>query len=373
LTGTEFGLFISINGGMKWIRPGGNLPRVPIDDIIINARDNDIILGTHGRGIIILDDIAFIEKLDQKVLDSDVYLFPPRTSTQYYEKGSLPQPGASEFSGPNPDYGVLITYYLRSDPENVEKSQVKQGPGEQEVDIVILDKDGKVVRELRGPDREGFNRISWDLRYPLLFDVGYVEGSWYGPFWGPFALPGEYTVKLLARGQQLVRTVQIRVDPQAKTTVDQLKARFEASMSVNDLNRAFKEGQKAVGEIDKELNRVKELLKKQKSVPDEVNNRMRECYSKFDEIKKEFTGGQTPNFAIIEMAGQLQASFTKPTQSQLRSISQLTDRVSDNIEKLNNILSQEYSNLQILLIDNGIYAVPPGPIRPPKRNWLAEY
>ena len=144
-------------------------------------------------------------------------------------------------------------------------------------------------------------------------------------------------------------------------------------MSVNDLNRAFKEGQKAVGEIDKELNRVKELLKKQKSVPDEVNNRMRECYSKFDEIKKEFTGGQTPNFAIIEMAGQLQASFTKPTQAQLRSISQLTDRVSDNIEKLNNILSQEYSNLQILLIDNGIYAVPPGPITPPKRNWLAEY
>jgi hypothetical protein len=73
------------------------------------------------------------------------------------------------------------------------------------------------------------------------------------------------------------------------------------------------------------------------------------------------------------MAGQLQASFTKPTQAQLRSISQLTDRVRDNIEKLNNILSQEYLNLQILLIDNGIYAVPPGPIRPPKRNWLAEY
>lgn len=377
LAGTEFGLFISVNGGKNWILPSGNLPRAPIDDIIINARENDIILGTHGRSIIILDDIAFLEKLDQKALDSEVHFFPPRTATQYYEKRSLPVPGASEFSGPNPDYGALITYYIKDDPpkeepakeEKAEKAEAKEEHKHKpKVKITILDKEGNVVRELKGPDKKGFNRISWDLRYPLSFESRGEEG-WFGPLKGPFALPGEYTVKLMARGQELLQTVEVRVDPQAKTTPDQLKARFDANMVVSELQRAFKEGQAAVRNLDKEINRIKELLKKKKDTPEEVNTLIKDFSKKFEEVKKEFTGGWGgPEFLIMDLAGQLQASTTKPTQAQMRSIDHLLDRVEKNVEKLNAILTQDYPVFQKQLMEKGIAAVPAEAIKPPKRQ-----
>ena len=377
LAGTEFGLFISVNGGKNWILPAGNLPRTPIDDIIINSRDNDIVLGTHGRSIIILDDIAFLEKLDQKALDSEVHLFPPRTATQYYERRPLPVPGASEFSGPNPDYGALLTYYVKDDPpkeepakeEKAEKAEAKEEHKHKpKVKITILDKEGNVVRELKGPDKKGFNRISWDLRYPLSFESR-GEGTWFGPVKGPFVLPGEYTVKLMARGQELLQTVEVRVDPQAKTTPDQLKARFDANMLVSELQRAFKEGQAAVRNLDKEINRIKDVVKEKKDTPEEVNTLIKDFSKKFEEVKKAFMGGWgSPEFLIMDLGGQLQASTTKPTQAQMRSIDHLLDRVEKNVEKLNAILTQDYPVIQKQLMEKGIAAVSAEAIKPPKRQ-----
>ena len=114
--GTEFGLFVTINGGANWTHVRGNLPRVPVDDIVLNERTNDLVLGTHGRSIIVLDDAAMLEHLSEKVLTTDAHLFPIRPAMQYYEARLLPVPGASEFSAPNPEYGALITYYLKNEP-----------------------------------------------------------------------------------------------------------------------------------------------------------------------------------------------------------------------------------------------------------------
>ena len=113
--GTEFGLFYTIDGGAHWTHARGNLPRVPVDDIVIEERSNDLILGTHGRSIIILDDISALEHLEE-ARRSDTFLFPIRPATAYYEARILPVPGAAKFAGPNPDYGALITYHVRSDP-----------------------------------------------------------------------------------------------------------------------------------------------------------------------------------------------------------------------------------------------------------------
>ena len=150
---------------------------MPVDDIIVNARENDLILGTHGRSIIILDDISVFEKLTPAVLASEVFLFPPREAVAFYEKRSLPDQGAAEFSGPNPDYGALITYYLKDDPpkpepkaadeKKTETPEKEEKPAPQpKVKITILDAAGQVVREIEGPDQKGFQRSSWDLQIP---------------------------------------------------------------------------------------------------------------------------------------------------------------------------------------------------------------
>ena len=224
---------------------------MPIDDVIINARENDVILGTHGRSIIVLDDIALLEELTAAVLESEAHLFSLRTATQYHEMRQLPIPGASEFSGPNPDYGALITYYLKSEPpmrstEEGDDGSAGEEPAEPTVQIRILDRAGRTVRELEGPDRGGFNRVAWDLRYPLSFEARDDDGGWFGPPKGPFVVPGEYTVTLQARGRELRQTVAVRVDPRAQTNASALEARFAANQRVSELQRAFAEGVGAI-------------------------------------------------------------------------------------------------------------------------------
>ena len=170
LAGTEFGLFVTHTGGKSWTLVRDNLPRVH-DDVLVNRRTNDVILGTHGRSIIILDDATMLEKTDPTVIAEEAHLFPTRLATQYYETRMVPSPGAAKYSGPNPPYGALITYYLKSEPPS-SKSKVK---------IKILDKDGHIVRELDGPDQQGYNRVAWDLRYPLTYAAtDQDQGGWFG-------------------------------------------------------------------------------------------------------------------------------------------------------------------------------------------------
>jgi len=379
--GTEFGLFVTLDGGANWILAGGGLPRAPVDDIIVNARENDLILGTHGRSIIILDDIAFLEKIDADTLGSEVCLFPPREAVQFYEMRELPTPGASEFSGPNPNYGALFTYYLKSDPP-AKKPEAETGKAGKEdkdaetqtcekagVKIVILDAQGNTVRELEGPDRKGMNRISWDLRYPLSFEAKEDDEGWFGPHRGHFALPGEYTVKLVARGQELTQRFSVKADPQAETSLEALRARFEASLNASELQRAFKDAQKAAETVGKEMERLKELLKEREEVPEEIPAKMKDWEEKFKELGKDFKGGWGgPEFEIMDLAGQLQASMSAPTEAQLRSITQLHDKLVKGIEKLNGLITKDFVDLQKLLESKGIRAAFAKPVEPPKKK-----
>lgn len=379
LAGTEFGLFISINGGNNWVLAGGSLPRVPIDDIIINDIDNDIILGTHGRGIIIMDDIAMLEYVDGKVLDSEVHLFSLRKTMQYYDIMEIAtDQGASEFSGPNPDYGALITYYLKNDPPSLEEkptSKVKSDNKEEKpkqmnkskVKIVILDKEQRVVSELEGPNRKGFNRINWDLRYPLSFSPGADDRGMSSRQKGPFALPEEYTVKLIARNQELIQKLQIILDPRIKTSPEALQARFEASMTVMEMQRAFTEAQEAIENMEKEVKRIKEMIRDLEKLPEEIREKIQDISKRLEEIKKSFgTRRRGARSEIWGLARQLQASTSAPTQSQLRKMKHQRTKLVENIEKVNALLSREFPDLQNQLEKNNIRPVIHKAIKPPK-------
>jgi photosystem II stability/assembly factor-like uncharacterized protein len=106
--GTEFGLYWSLDGGRHWRFPGGSLPRVMVDFIIVNERNNDLILGTYGRGVIILDDIAALEA-GSAPATAAVRLFPMRAATEVYQRRDQPFEGARPFPAPNAPVGALIT------------------------------------------------------------------------------------------------------------------------------------------------------------------------------------------------------------------------------------------------------------------------
>jgi photosystem II stability/assembly factor-like uncharacterized protein len=168
--GTEFGLFFTRDGGRKWTQLTGGLPVIAVRDLAIQARENDLVVGTFGRGIYILDDYTPL----RADLGKDAILFPVKPAWLYREMPDQPVRDAAYSAAPNPPYGAVFTYYL---PEDLPA-----------IFVTVTGGDGQPVRWLTGPATAGFHRVAWDLRRPS------PEPDL--PEQGPLAAPGRYTVSL---------------------------------------------------------------------------------------------------------------------------------------------------------------------------------
>lgn len=133
--GTEYGMFVSYDRGGNWTRFHMNLPTVPVDDILIHPRDNDLILATHGRSIWIMDDITALEQLNETVLASDIFLFDTRRSIMWRSWNNKPLTSDKAFYGQNPPNGAMINFYLKD-------ALVDR----QAVSITVTDAAGQVMR-----------------------------------------------------------------------------------------------------------------------------------------------------------------------------------------------------------------------------------
>ncbi|HEY0591320.1 MAG TPA: glycosyl hydrolase [Thermoanaerobaculia bacterium] len=229
--GTEFGAYFSPDGGKKWIEFEGGLPTIAVRDIAIQEREDDLVLGTFGRGFYILDDYSPLRAVDAALLERDAVLFPlakkvwsyvPSTPLGLKGKGFQ---GESYYVGENPPHGAVFTYYLKDELKSPRKQRrereaelVKENKevyypswedlrAEDRADdpailLVVRDDEGNVVRRIEGPATAGFHRVAWDLRYPssqpteLKKDDDDLFGS---PATGPMVVPGRYTVTLAKR------------------------------------------------------------------------------------------------------------------------------------------------------------------------------
>jgi photosystem II stability/assembly factor-like uncharacterized protein len=152
--GTEYAFYVSLNGGKEWKRFMNGLPTVRIDDILVHPRDSDLILGTHGRSIYIMDDISALQQMtDTATANADVVLFDIRPAISWVTdiQKSILVEGAKFFRGQNPAQGSAISYWLKS-------------PATEDVRITISDVSGREVRALVGTKNGGLNRVQWDLR-----------------------------------------------------------------------------------------------------------------------------------------------------------------------------------------------------------------
>lgn len=200
--GTEFGLFVSLNGGGEWKRFMNGMPIVRIDDILIHPRDNDLIVGTHGRSIYILDDITPLQQLSDKAMAEDVHLFDVRPAISWVNdpQQTVSVGGAKYFAGENAPTGTSFNYYLKA---------AAQG----DVKITISDYSGRVVRTLDGSKQAGLNRVQWNLRpTPPPRPAGMGGGG--GGFGGmaPAVDAGTYIVKLTVGGKDYTTKVVVEPD-----------------------------------------------------------------------------------------------------------------------------------------------------------------
>ncbi|MBL8181737.1 MAG: hypothetical protein JNL64_08960 [Blastocatellia bacterium] len=243
--GTEFGLFASYDRGGSWTQMKHNLPTVPVDDILIHPRENDLILGTHGRSIWVLDDITPLHQMSEAVTNSNVHLFDVRTSVMYRTWNNRSLTSDKMFYGQNPPNGAILNFYLKEPLAEREN-----------VSITIQDAGGQTVRTINcarpnpqatpqlqpggggggggfgfggGGQQQctaakGLNRFVWDLRSRPAGPQAPQGGAGGGPGGGGgFAAalanlgfrvdPGDYTIKIKRGDTEMSKTVKVIDDP----------------------------------------------------------------------------------------------------------------------------------------------------------------
>lgn len=215
--GTEFGLFVTLDDGQKWLQMTNGIPTIAIRDLEIQRRDDALAVGTFGRGILILDDYSPLRHMSEEMLEKPATVFPIKPVPMYLQQrplalGAKAFQGASFFTADNPPFGATFTFYLREslkskkserqakDSEAARKNQDARYPSWENLKaedreespavwITIRDSEGQVVRKLKGPTSSGVHRLTWDLHHAgLQPSDGTSDGR------GPLAMPGTYTM-----------------------------------------------------------------------------------------------------------------------------------------------------------------------------------
>jgi photosystem II stability/assembly factor-like uncharacterized protein len=266
--GTERGVFVSFDDGGHWRALQINLPLTPVHDLVI--KNDDLVLATHGRSFWILDDVSPLRQFADSVAAEDVHLYKPATA---YRVHTGEAPAKLSFDGKNPPSGAVIYFYLKQAPKPETKEEVK---------IEILDATGSVVRtyssnrsepldEPLDPDdkkrekeikpEDGLNRFVWDLHYeeanrvPNYYLWEYNDGAK-----GPLAVPGNYQVRLTAKGKSLTAPFEMKIDPRVTTSQADLEKQFKLEMDVREqLNRVY-DAVNQIQDVREQLDGLKKRL-----------------------------------------------------------------------------------------------------------------
>ncbi len=219
--GTEFGFWISLNGGEKWIQMKSGLPTTCIYDIVIQERENDLVLASFGHGFFILDDYTLLRNFTPADLDKDALIYPIKEGIMYSQTSGKYGQGHNYFSAPNPAYGVTFTYYVKDQTKTLKQirkeaqakarkdgtnppyptyADLRAEEEEQAAFLVftIKDANGKVVKVIKTGEKTGISKLTWDYDQEVKGIVN--PGGKANPMGTPpapvTALPGKYTVEL---------------------------------------------------------------------------------------------------------------------------------------------------------------------------------
>ncbi|HEY1977646.1 MAG TPA: hypothetical protein VGG89_13925 [Candidatus Baltobacteraceae bacterium] len=218
--GTETGLWYSLDAGVHWDSLQNNLAHVPVYDFVVQPRFDDLVVATHGRGVWILDDIRALQEWKPQIVSERAHLFTPGNA--YRWNGTRGTWATGEGAGDNPPGLGDVTFYLGVMPEKKHPAKVE-----------ILD-GSTVIRSINVEHPVvGMNRVWWDLMYdtvPLVADYHAQQGG----FTGPQALPGDYTVRLIANGTQQDAPLHVLADPHTPATVAEMRDAFALAMQLRD-------------------------------------------------------------------------------------------------------------------------------------------
>ncbi|MFQ5747956.1 MAG: hypothetical protein ACE5H3_00700 [Planctomycetota bacterium] len=378
--GTEFGLYFSLDGGRAWFPWKHGLPTASVMDLAIPPSHRDLVLGTHGRSIFILDDIAPLRSLSTEVLAEPLHLFPASPAVQHWiaQPASSRFPGQGEFRGENRPYGALLTYSLygkdlpypgkkgkagRAPAKDRQKTEEKEaeGDGEKkeakkpEVKIEITDPDGTVIRTLKGSAELGLNRIAWDLRRKGFRRPGADKPP--SPFerGGPEVLPGTYGVTVTFGEQSAKGEVKVLADPRFHIPMEDRRAKFQAILEAGKLQETLTEAVKRIQSTRADVDAVLKRAEAEKDPEEdaglkEFKKKAADLKKGLKELEKAFwtppgTKGipadKNALAKIQEARGAMSSSWERPTPSQKNYLSQARSRLEQALEGLNRFFEEK--------------------------------
>jgi hypothetical protein len=368
--GTESGLFVTTDRGAHWTRIKANLPTVPIYEITLHPRENDMILATHGRGIWILDDLTPFQQF-AKAQQTDAFVFQPETVAHQLESRERMRDfeGDRQFLGENPARGARVAYYLKSAAKDVK--------------LTVHDQSGTLIRELAGDAtkdvrKAGVNTLVWDGRVkplePMRNQTGTGGGG--GGFGGggnngPLVLPGTYRVTLSADGRN-AESVNVRVqgDPEIEITDADRKTHFDTALALHTLHGTMNEAADVVLDMNTQITSINEALKKQSNVPGSLTSTLADLDKQVTGLRTRLGvaggggfGGGPANVRgrVGQLKGQIMNSTSLPTETQVRVQGELRTAASKVIDEVNAAVAK-FPALYKELATSGMYPMPLKPI-----------
>jgi photosystem II stability/assembly factor-like uncharacterized protein len=334
--GTELGLFATRDGGRSWERLRfENFPTVAVHDLLVHPRDNDLVVGTHGRGLWIFDDAAPIQQWSAAIAEKKTHLFPIRRAVRFQVKPTRYGIGDAKFLGPNPPYGALVTYWSKE--EVADDATWK---------LEILDGSGEVIRTIETLSRKaGAHRVSWDLNLdpphprkpkPPATEPkkGGEEESARGPA-GPRVPPGTYRVRLVAGDDVLEQTVDVVMSPVAGVPDAALVEQFEMAKRIWRMQSEVNELLQKLDGLESQIAERRSAIETQKkSVPETLEKALDDNAGRLDEISsllavpelKDRPGvGEAPRLSekLSDLLGSVNSVSAAPTSAQREYLGEL--------------------------------------------------
>ncbi len=341
--GTEFGLFITINGGKNWSRFTNNMPATAVHFIDLQKKTNDLVLGTHGRGVIIIDDISPLRQINQEVLVKDVHFFDTKSFVIKEEGGFGGGSTELQFVGDNPSASAKIIYYL--------KKRHTFG----KMSLSIQDQNGNEIVSLVPGKGKGINIVDWNFRKKAP-KVAAGKTFTFGGFTAPRASSGIYNV-ILTKGKKQYRTsITLQNDPKSLITENDRIAHRKITQELFD---DMEDLAYLVYKIDQNIKKAEEIAKK-----DPASQKIASAVIKELNILKETlvvtTGDNYVNEAepqlrekLSKLYGEVANQFEKPSFSQIENKEVFEKKLNEGKTAYEKINSKQITKLNKYLEKSG--------------------
>jgi photosystem II stability/assembly factor-like uncharacterized protein len=391
--GTEFGLFTTLDGGKKWLQMRGGLPTIAVRELEVQRRENDLVIGTFGRGIYIVDDYSPLRSLTQELVDSPAAILPIKPALMYLEDdpmggSSKAFQGAGFYTAENPAFGANITYYIKDSLKTKKGDRKKRDRGlsasgqdtpypswenlkaedredEPRMMMIIRDAQGNVVRRLPASTSSGMHRMTWDLQHAGLAPhrIG-SDGN------GPMALPGTYTASLVqfenGELKELVAPTSFECKPLIATIVtpEQKAAALAFQNQTSEVQRVILAANQILNESQTRVEHIKSVIERSPRLNLDLYKSARELEMRLLDISDRLVGDPTrPQRQEPEMPGLLErlqqvvqgswASSLGPTQTHRKNFEVVTQKLPALLDDLRKAIEVDLVAIEKQLEDAG--------------------